>query len=128
MTKGRAEIVRYSDCFKRAIIEEIEKKGLSIEACRRKYSIGGATTIQKWLKKYGKNHLLNKIVRVGTIDEIQALRKELKAIKEAFAEMAIENKVYETYFQVLGEETGASEEIKKKLEQELSKYFPRRKK
>ena len=113
MTKGRAEIVRYSDCFKRAVIEEIEKKGLSIEACRRKYSIGGATTIQKWLKKYGKNHLLNKIIRVETIDEIQALKKELKAIKEAFAEMAIENKVYETYFQVLGEETGASEEIKK---------------
>lgn len=131
MTKRRAVIVRYSDCFKRAVIEEIEKKGLSIEACRRKYSIGGATTIQKWLKKYGKNHLLNKIVRVETIDEIQeiqALRKELKAIKEAFAEMAIENKVYETYFQVLGEETGASEKIKKKLDQELSKYFPRRKK
>ncbi len=39
MTKGQAEIVRYSDCFKRAVIEEIEKKGLSIEACRRKYSI-----------------------------------------------------------------------------------------
>ena len=36
MTKGRAEIVRYSDCFKRAIIEEIEKKGLSIEACRQR--------------------------------------------------------------------------------------------
>ena len=128
MTKGRKETVRYSDCFKLSIVEEIEKNGLSIENCRRKYGIGGSTTIQKWLKKYGKNHLLNKIVRVGTIDEIQALRKELKAIKEAFAEMAIENKVYETYFQVLGEETGASEKIKKKLDQELSKYFPRRKK
>ena len=31
MTKGRAEIVRYSDCFKRAVIEEIEKKGLKKE-------------------------------------------------------------------------------------------------
>ena len=131
MTKGRAEIVRYSDCFKRAVIEEIEKKGLSIEACRRKYSIGGATTIQKWLKKYGKNHLLNKIVRVETIDEIQeikALKKEIKALKEAYAEMTIEKKVYETYLQVYGEETGRSEEIKKKLEQELSKYFPRKNK
>ena len=116
MTKERKVIVRYSDCFKRSVIEEIEKNGLSIEDCRRKYGIGGAMTIQKWLKMYGKNHLLNKIVRVETIDEIQeiqALRKELKAIKEAFAEMAIENKVYETYFQVLGEETGASEKIKK---------------
>lgn len=130
MTKGRAEIVRYSDCFKRAVIEEIEKKGLSIEACRRKYSIGGATTIQKWLKKYGKNHLLNKIVRVETIDEIrelQALKKELKALKEAFAETTLENKVYKTYFQILGQETGMGDEIKKKLEQELLKYFPKQK-
>ena len=130
MTKERKVIVRYSDCFKRSVIEEIEKNGLSIEDCRRKYAIGGATTIQKWLKMYGKNHLLNKIVRVETIDEIQeikALKKEIKALKEAYAEMTIEKKVYETYLQVYGEETGRSEEIKTKLEQELSKYFPRRK-
>ena len=131
MTKERKVIVRYSDCFKRSVIEEIEKNGLSIEECRRKYAIGGATTIQKWLKMYGKNHLLNKMVRVETIDEIQeikALKKEIKALKEAYAEMAIEKKVYETYLQVYGEETGRSEEIKKKLEQELSKYFPRKNK
>ncbi len=131
MTKERKVIVRYSDCFKRSVIEEIEKNGLSIEECRRKYAIGGATTIQKWLKMYGKNHLLNKIVRVETIDEIQeikALKKEIKALKEAYAEVTIEKKVYETYLQVYGEETGRSEEIKKKLEQELSKYFPRKNK
>ena len=131
MPKVRKETVRYSDCFKRSVIEEIEKNGLSIEECRRKYAIGGATTIQKWLKMYGKNHLLNKIVRVETIDEIQeikALKKEIKALKEAYAEMTIEKKVYETYLQVYGEETGRSEEIKKKLEQELSKYFPRKNK
>ena len=131
MTKERKVIVQYSDCFKRSVIEEIEKNGLSIEDCRQKYAIGGATTIQKWLKIYGKNHLLNKIVRVETIDEIQeikALKKEIKALKEAYAEMTIEKKVYETYLQVYGEETGRSEEIKKKLEQELSKYFPRRNK
>ncbi|WP_454975755.1 transposase [Capnocytophaga bilenii] len=131
MTKERKVIVRYSDCFKRSVIEEIEKNGLSIEECRRKYAIGGATTIQKWLRMYGKNHLLNKIVRVETIDEIQeikALKKEIKALKEAYAEVTIEKKVYETYLQVYGEETGRSEEIKKKLEQELSKYFPRKNK
>ena len=116
MTKERKVTVRYSDCFKKSAIEEIKKNGLSIEDCRWKYAIGGATTIQKWLKMYGKNHLLNKIVRVETIDEIQeikALKKEIKALKEAYAEMAIEKKVYETYLQVYGEETGRSEEIKK---------------
>ena len=102
--------------FKLSIVEEIEKNGLSIANCRRKYGIGGSTTIQKWLKKYGKNHLLNKIVRVETIDEIrelQALKKELKALKEAFAETTLENKVYKTYFQILGQETGMGDEIKK---------------
>ena len=45
--------------------------------------------------------------------EIKALKKEIKALKEAYAEMTIEKKVYETYLQVYGEETGRSEEIKK---------------
>ena len=103
---------------------------MSIEECRRKYAIGGATTIQKLAQNVWKNHLLNKIVRVETIDknqEVKALKKEITALKEAYAEMSIEKKVYETYLQVYGEETGRSEEIKTKLEQELSKYFPRRK-
>jgi len=30
MTTGRRTTVRYSDCFKRSIVEEIEKNGLSI--------------------------------------------------------------------------------------------------
>lgn len=130
MTIGRKVTVRYSDCFKLSIVEEIERNGLSIENCRRKYGIGGSTTIQKWLKKYGKNHLLNKIVRVETIDEIQelkALKKELRALKEAYAEVSLENKVFKTYLEIYGEETGKSDEIKKKLEQELSKYFPKQK-
>ena len=50
-----------------------------------------------------------------TIDknqEVKVLKKEIKALKEAYAEMTIEKKVYETYLQVYGEETGRSEEIK----------------
>ena len=39
MTKKQKALVRYSDCFKLSIVEEIEKNGLSIEDCRRKYDI-----------------------------------------------------------------------------------------
>ena len=130
MTIMRKTTVRYSDCFKRSIVEEIEKNGLSIEDCRRKYGIGGGSTIQKWLKKYGKNHLLNKIVRVETIDEIQeinALKKENEALKEAFANLSLKNLVLETYLEEFGKETGRTDEIKKKYAQELSKYFPNKK-
>lgn len=130
MTIMRRTTVRYSDCFKRSIVEEIEKNGLSIEDCRRKYGIGGSSTIQKWLKKYGKNHLLNKMVRVETLDEVQkikALETELKNVKEAFANLSLRNLVLETYLEEFGKETGRTDEIKKKYAQELSKYFPNKK-
>ena len=66
MTKHQRTIKRYSTCFKLQVVEEIEKNGLSIEECRLKYDISGANTIQTWLLKFGKQHLLNKIIRVET--------------------------------------------------------------
>ncbi len=53
MTKTGKKIIRYSNCFKLQVVEEIEKNGLSVEDCRRKYGIGGGQTI----KKLGKHHL-----------------------------------------------------------------------
>ena len=126
MTIMRKTTVRYSDCFKRSIVEEIEKNGLSIEDCRRKYSIGGSSTIQKWLKKYGKNHLLNKMVRVETLDEVQkikALETELKNVKEAFANLSLRNLVLETYLEEFGKETGRTDEIKKSTHKNYPNTF-----
>ena len=102
---------------------------MSLEDCRRKYDIKGGYTIQNWLEKYGKNHLLNKVVRVETKDEvreIELLRKELAALKKAYAELALENKVNQTVIEVSDEMFGT--DLKKKSEQELLKYFPKRKK
>lgn len=40
------KIYRYSDCFKQSVVQAIEENGLSIEEARRRYGIGGSTTIQ----------------------------------------------------------------------------------
>ena len=120
MTTGRRTTVRYSDCFKRSIVEEIEKNGLSIEDCRRKYGIGGSSTIQKWLKKYGKNHLLNKMVRVETLDEVQKIKA---LVKEAFANLSLRNLVLETYLEEFGKETGRTDEIKKSTHKNYPNTF-----
>ncbi|SCQ25354.1 transposase [Tannerella forsythia] len=45
MTKRGKKVIRYSICFKLQVVEDIEKNGLSIEDCRRKYGIGGGQTI-----------------------------------------------------------------------------------
>lgn len=91
--------IRYSQIFKQKIVSEIEQQGMSIAEVRRKYDIRGTSTIQCWLKKFGKNHLLGKVIRIETMDEkdrIKALEAELKKYKEALAEATLENKCLTT--------------------------------
>lgn len=128
MTKFQRTVKRYSDCFKLQVVEEIEKKGLSINDCRLKYGISGAETIQKWLLKFGKQQLLNKVIRVETrdeIDELKRLRAENKALKEAYAELSLHHKCSEKVIEVADELFEL--DLKKKYEQELSVYFKKRK-
>jgi transposase-like protein len=128
MTKVQKTTKRYSDCFKLQVVEEIENNGLTMEDCRRKYGITGGDTIHKWLRKYGKHHLLNKIVRVETreeIDELKRLRAENKALKEAYAELALHHKCSEKVIEVADELFNM--DLKKKYEQELSLYFKKKK-
>jgi len=62
---------------------------LGIEELKRKYGITGGQTIQYWVRKFGKQALLSKVVRVETMEErdrIQALESEIKRLKLALAD------------------------------------------
>ena len=77
--------VTYSEAFKMQVVEEVgQGKFATISEARKAYGICGMTTIQGWIKKYGKIELLPKRVRVETMAEID----ELKEAKES---SAIEN-------------------------------------
>ena len=111
---------RYSDCFKQSVVLEIEKNGLTIQEARLRYGIGGGGTIQKWLVKFGKHHLLNKVVRVETKDErneLKRLRDENQKLKIAYAELAIDHKLSEKVIEKADELFGL--DLKKKYDQEL---------
>lgn len=115
------KIIRYSDCFKQSVVSEVEKNGLTIQQARDRFGIKGTNTIQLWLKKYGRNHLLNKVVRVETKDEInelKQLREENKRLKIAYAELAIDHKLSEKVLEKADELMGL--DLKKKYEQALS--------
>nr|WP_078128349.1 transposase [Leptospira alexanderi] len=62
-------IRRYSEAFKRKVIEEIESGKYNQNQAMKNYGIQGSVTIRGRLKKYGKNHLMSKIVRVKTENE-----------------------------------------------------------
>jgi transposase-like protein len=63
--------------------------GSSISEVSRRYGIKGGATVQGWIKKFGREDLLNKIVRIemkGEQDRLKQLEKELQATKIALAE------------------------------------------
>ena len=120
-TKMQRKCYRYSVCFKQSVVQSIEKDGLSINQARERYGITGAETIQKWIKQFGKNHLLNKVIKVSTLDERDELRRikaELKSLTIAYAELSIDHKCSEKVIQIADEMLHL--DLKKKYEQELS--------
>lgn len=82
-------VVRYSTAFKHKVISEIESGKLTLEEARRVYDIRGGATIQQWLKKYGKSHLLSKVIRVSMRDEkdrLKELEREKQKLESALAQ------------------------------------------
>ena len=123
----RRIVTRYSETFKRKVVEELESGKLSsVSSARRRYGIAGALTVQGWVKKLGKNHLLGKVVRVETLEEgreVERLRRLVRELEHALAQTQMRELLAEAQFEVLCERQGISdvEEEKKKAAVELSK-------
>ncbi len=114
-SKGRI-IKRYSLSFKQKIVTEIESGKLTQIGAKKLYDIGGGETISIWIKKLGKLHLLNKVVRIELKDEvsrIKQLEKEKKELESALAQAHLKLIVYESIISVSEEELGI--DLKKNL-------------
>jgi len=122
MSTGQKVSVRYSISFRQKVVREIEEEGLTLDAAARRYGIKGGQTISNWVKKFGKYHLLSKIVRIETmeeIDRIKELEAENKKLKIALADSMMEKRCLE----VVIEEADKAYEmgLKKKLDELASK-------
>lgn len=111
-------ILRYSDAFKRGVIKGIESgRFSSIEQARVHYGIEGSSTIQKWLRKYGKTHLQAKVVRVEQPDEadrVRELKRELEQYKRALGETQTQNVLNCSYLKLACGQLGQEVEAFKK--------------
>jgi transposase-like protein len=117
---------RYSEAFKRQVVEQLESGVLSsITQARRRYGIKGVGTVENWVKRLGKNHLLCKVVRVETPDErheIERLRKQVRNLEHALAQTRMSQLLAEAQFEVLCRQQGVDPEAqKKKADAQLSR-------
>lgn len=119
--------IRYSEAFKLEVVQEMEGgKFRTLQEAMEYYGIKGNNTIQYWLRKYGKDHLIPKIVRVESVkekDQVKELQKEIKLLKKALAETRVSQVMAESYFKAFCQEFGITdvEDLKKKLDAKLSK-------
>ncbi len=81
---------RYSICFKRQVIADMESGRFgSVAEARHHYGIVGNATVQRWLRKYGKNHLAPKVIRVqkpNEKDQIQQLKQQVAQLQQALGQ------------------------------------------
>jgi transposase-like protein len=89
MVKKKRKNKRYSLAFKQKVIQEIESGRLTAGEAQKLYGIGSNRTIDNWLEKYGKGHLINRVVRIESTDEVNRLKvveKEKQRLESALAQ------------------------------------------
>lgn len=111
-------VLRYSNCFKRQIVDELEKGRFgSISEVNVHYDIRGKETVKNWLRRYGRNHLCAKVVRVEKPDEknqMKELRQQVKQLQQLLGRKEVEKALDDAYLEIACEELGMDVESFKK--------------
>lgn len=93
--------IRYSEAFKLQVLRELEEGRFETRvAAYRAYGIRGQGTIERWAVKYGKDHLVGKVVRVETakeVSEMKTLRKRVKDLEKALADAHLKGRFDKAY-------------------------------
>jgi transposase len=115
---GIRPVIRYSEAFKREVVRQLEREGLSYAAVRQKYGITGNATVQVWVRKYG-NGLRGRMVRVETPEEmrqLKSLKERVRQLESALADANIDLGLERAYTRMACEQAGIQdvEEFKKK--------------
>ncbi len=117
----QVEIIRYSVNFKQRVIKELETGRFgNISEAKEHYGINGAATIQNWLRRYGRNQLCSKVVRIempNEKDQIRELKKRIRQLKEVLGHTQAESVINQAFLKIACERMGLDvEDFKKKAD------------
>jgi transposase-like protein len=114
--KGR---VNYSEAFRRGVVEQVEGgRHKSLSEASRRNGIRGKDTLVNWIRKYGREDMLPKRVKVETvkaIDELQAAKGRIRELEGALADAHRDWCLESAFLAIACERPGTTvEELKKK--------------
>jgi transposase-like protein len=113
------DVIRYSEAFKVRLVEDIASgKYKSLNEAKRRNGIRGCATLAKWLKRYGREDMLPKRIKVETmkeLDELQAARSRIRELEAALADAHMEYCLESAFLDIACRKLGTTtEELKKK--------------
>ena len=114
-----ARVVRYSEAFKIQLVEDlVHGRFRSPNEAAQAHGIRGKGTIQRWVRQYGRGHILERVVRVskkGEPSEVMKLKDRVSKLEAALADVHMDAALDRAFFKILCREKGVEpEEFKKK--------------
>jgi transposase len=116
----RKAVMRYSEAFKLQVVRQLEQGHFENPwEAGQAYGVKGTHTVSNWVRRFGKDHLLGKLVRVMRADEqseVKALRKRVRELQAALADAHLDMKIEAAYVKLACEAAGIQDvaEFKKK--------------
>ena len=102
------------------VLRELEEGRFSTRAdAARTYGIRGACTIESWARRYGKSHILGKVIRVETpqeVNETRELRRRVRELEKALVDAHLKERFDKAYLRIACRAAGIEDvdEFKKK--------------
>ena len=111
--------IRYSEAFKKQVVDEIARgKFASPHQASKGYGIRGADTVRQWLRKYGRDDLFPKRIRIETMkerDELKDAKKRIRDLESALVNAHMDSHLEHAFLEIACERLGIQpEDLKKK--------------
>ena len=101
-------VKRYSKAFKLQVVREYEA-GATLHQLRQKYGIGGGSTVQGWVAKYGRAGVRHQLLIIQSPveqEQVKQLQQQVAQLEKALAQLTVEKLLLETTLAVAEEELG----------------------
>lgn len=113
------ESERYSKAFRRQVVREFELGGITKQGLKRKYQIGGKSTVLQWCRKYGRLAYPSTGTQGRPLQDPQ--QRRIKELERKLKDSQEKILVYEKLIEITNRELG--EDVRKKIATKLSEQW-----
>jgi len=104
--KSLSRYPRYCESFKRKLVREYERGGISKADLQRKYKIGGHSRLSEWCRKYGKLYYDCNDSRGRPMKDPQ--KRRIKELEKALESERFKVIAYEKLIEISNREDGTN--------------------